>query len=50
MSGGDSAECQAKMTKAIQEKYKTLSESFYVCNDTYGALATATDKGVQPDV
>ncbi|XP_064600875.1 LOW QUALITY PROTEIN: N-acetyl-D-glucosamine kinase-like [Liolophura sinensis] len=45
MSGGDSAECQAKMTKAIQEKYKTLSESFNVCNDTYGALATATDKG-----
>lgn len=45
LSGGDQTDSQLKIINGLNAKYNGLSENYFVCNDTQGALATATEKG-----
>ncbi|CAH1783582.1 unnamed protein product [Owenia fusiformis] len=45
LSGGDTPECQEKISNGMANKYPGTSEHYKVCNDAIGAMATATPEG-----
>ncbi|XP_068130513.1 N-acetyl-D-glucosamine kinase [Hyperolius riggenbachi] len=45
MSGGEQKEAINKLMEEMHQRYPQLSEHYYMCNDTIGAMATATKLG-----
>ncbi|XP_013417674.1 N-acetyl-D-glucosamine kinase-like isoform X2 [Lingula anatina] len=45
LSGGGEEESQKKIIEALKNKYSSLSENYFICNDTIGSMATAKEEG-----
>ena len=41
LSGADQMEAREKNSSELLPNFPTLSEDYYICNDTYGSLVTA---------
>ena len=46
LSGGEKEEFKKKMENVMKEKYPNCSLSYYICTDTFGSIATASDSGM----
>ncbi|XP_077992249.1 N-acetyl-D-glucosamine kinase-like [Glandiceps talaboti] len=45
LSGGEQKEGQRKVIEGLKTTYPTISESYSMCTDTFGAIATASQSG-----
>ncbi|XP_046842752.1 N-acetyl-D-glucosamine kinase-like isoform X2 [Xenia sp. Carnegie-2017] len=45
LSGGEKEEFKKKMENVMKENYPNCSLSYFICTDTFGSIATASDSG-----
>lgn len=45
LSGGESSSKKGELTQKMQEKYPNCSSSYFICTDTFGSIAVASESG-----
>ncbi len=45
LSGGEQEEGQRRLIDGMQSAYPEVSKAYHMCTDTFGAIATACEKG-----